>query len=179
MEYRQLGKTGLKVSVVSYGNWLNSDDPKAQERTTAMVKKAYSLGINFFDTAELYGYGEGEKQLGVALKELNVPRENLVISSKIFWGDKDNKINQVGLSRKHIIEGVKNSLKRMQLEYFDVVFCHRFDPFTPVSEVCGAFNDLVRQGLVLYWGTSEWNPEEIFEAREACAEFNLVKPVAE
>lgn len=116
MEYRLLGNTGLKVSVISFGNWLNSDSPEWQKRTNEHVKKAWDLGINFFDTAELYGFGEGEKQFGIALKALNVPREDLVISTKIFWGadfGSERKINSFGLNRKHIKEGVKNSLKRL------------------------------------------------------------------
>ncbi|KAL4429705.1 hypothetical protein ABPG74_001391 [Tetrahymena malaccensis] len=180
MEYRLLGNTGLKVSVISFGNWLNSDHPDWQERTNLHVKKAWDLGINFFDTAELYGYGEGEKQFGVALKALNVPREDLVISTKIFWGTSDpKKINALGLNRKHIKEGVKNSLKRLQLDYVDVVFCHRYDHETPVEEVARAFTELIQEGYIHYWGTSEWTAAQIYEVREVCAEKNLIKPSAE
>ncbi|EAR82827.1 aldo/keto reductase family oxidoreductase (macronuclear) [Tetrahymena thermophila SB210] len=182
MEYRLLGNTGLKVSVISFGNWLNSNNPDWQERTNLHVKKAWDLGINFFDTAEVYGFGEGEKQFGVALKALNVPREELVISTKIFWGtmwgDK-KRVNQLGLNRKHIKEGVKNSLKRLQLDYVDIVFCHRYDHETPLEEIARAFTELIQEGYIHYWGTSEWTSSQIYELREVCAEKCLIKPSAE
>ncbi|EAS06446.1 aldo/keto reductase family oxidoreductase (macronuclear) [Tetrahymena thermophila SB210] len=184
MEYRFLGNTGLKVSAIGFGNVLNSDNPDRLQITIELVKRAYSLGINFFDTAEFYGYGEGEIQFGEAFKALGAPRQELVISSKIFWGapltlPDVKKINQIGLSRKHIFEGVKNSLKRLQLDYLDIVFCHRFDEDTPLEETAKAFNDLIGQGLIHYWGTSEWSASEIFEVREVCARLNLTPPVTE
>ena len=179
MEYRFLGKTGLKVSAISFGNWLNSNDPTWQQRTIDLVKKAHSLGINFFDTAETYGYGEGERQIGVALKALNVPREDLVVSTKIFWEVNGNRLNRVGLSRKHINEGFNNSLKKLQLDYVDIVFCHRFDNYTPLEETCRAFDDIVKSGRAFYWGTSEWTAAQIFEAFMVCERFNLIKPVVE
>lgn len=108
-----------------------------------LVKKAHSLGINFFDTAEVYGYGEGERQMGAALKALNVPRGDLVISTKLFWEVEGNRLNRVGLSRKHINEGFNNSLKKLGVEYVDVIFCHRFDPHTPLEETCRAFHDII------------------------------------
>lgn len=137
------------------------------------------MGINFFDTAEVYGHGEAEKQMGVAIKSLNVPREDLVISTKLFWEVKSNIGNRVGLSRKHILEGVNNSLKKLQLDYVDVLFCHRFDKFTPLEETCRAFHDVVTSGKAHYWGTSEWSAAQIFEAFMVCERFNLIKPVVE
>ncbi|EAR84396.1 aldo/keto reductase family oxidoreductase (macronuclear) [Tetrahymena thermophila SB210] len=182
MEYRLLGNTGLKVSVISFGNGFSSANPDQQKLTTESVKKAWDLGINFFDTAEFYGLGEAEKQLGVAIKALDVPREDLVVSTKIFLGAEFGhkvKVNQIGLSRKHIKEGVKNSLKRLQLDYADVVFCHRFDHETPLEEVARTFTELIQEGYIHYWGTSEWSAAQIYEVREVCAEKNLIKPSVE
>ncbi|KAL4500368.1 hypothetical protein ABPG72_003319 [Tetrahymena utriculariae] len=157
MEYRILGETGLKFSAISFRNYINSDKPDWQERTNQLVKKANELGINFFDTAEVYGWGEGEKQLGTALKQLNIHREDLVISTKLFWAVPDLKVNRTGLSRKHIIEGLNNSLAKLQLDYVDLVFCHRFDDETPLEEVCRTFDALIKSGKAHYWGTSEWS----------------------
>lgn len=143
------------------------------------MKKAWDLGINFFDTAELYGQGEGEVQMGVALKNLNVPREHYIVSTKLFWGVQTPSGNNLGLNRMHIKQGIKASLERMGLNYFDVVFCHRFDSETPVEEIASAFNDLVREGVIHYWGTSEWSAANIFELREACAINGYIRPCAE
>lgn len=131
MEYRFLGNTGLKVSVLGYGNWVNSNDEKAQERTTQMVRKCYELGVNFFDTAEAYGFGEAERQFGIALRSLNAPREELVISTKIFFGGLG--VNQRGTSYKHVIEGVNRSLKNLGYDYVDVIFAHRHDQDTSME----------------------------------------------
>lgn len=161
MEYRNLGPTGIKVSVISFGNWVNSNTQEAKQLTIDCVKKAWDLGINFFDTAELYGYGQAEVQFGEALRQLNVPRHHLVISTKLFWGTAEKIPNTVGLSRKHIIEGTRASLKRLGLDYVDVMFCHRPDYDTPMEETCRAFDWAIRKGLILYWGTSEWNAEDI------------------
>lgn len=179
MEYRQLGPTGIKVSVISFGNWVNSNTQEAKQLTIDCVKKAWDLGINFFDTAELYGFGEAEVQFGEALRLLNVPRHHLVVSTKIYWGTASGVPNTRGLSRKHVIEGAKNSLKRLGLDYVDIIFCHRPDYETPMEETCRAFDWLIRQGLTFYWGTSEWNAEDIAEAHMICDKYGLVKPVAE
>jgi len=177
MEYRNLGPTGLKVSILGFGNWLTSNQEADQARTTEMIKKSYELGVNFFDTAEVYGSGKAEIAMGQAFKELNLPREQLVVSTKLFWGGKGP--NDVGLSRKHIIEGAKNSLKRLQLDYVDVIFCHRPDLDTPVEETCRAFDFLINQGLTFYWGTSEWSADRIREALQVCDRLGLHKPVVE
>lgn len=177
MEYRFLGNTGLKVSVLGYGNWVNSNDEKAQERTTQMVRKCYELGVNFFDTAEAYGFGEAERQFGVALRSLNAPREELVISTKIFFGGLG--VNQRGTSYKHVIEGVNRSLKNLGYDYVDVIFAHRHDQDTSMEETCRAFNQVIEKGKAFYWGTSEWTSEQIMEAYKVCDKLNLIPPIAE
>ncbi|KAL4487563.1 hypothetical protein ABPG72_017352 [Tetrahymena utriculariae] len=182
MEYRLLGKTRLKVSVISFCNGFSSANPDQQKLTTESVKKAWDLGIDFFNTAEFYGLSEAEKQLGVAIKALDVPREDLVISTKIFLGAEFGhkvKVNQIGLSIKHIKEGVNNSQKRLQLDYADVDFCHRFDHETPLEEVDRTFTELIQEGYIHYWGTSEWSAAQIYEVREVCAKKNFIKPSVE
>lgn len=174
MIYRYLGNSGLKVSALSWGNWINT---KEQDPTFEIVKYAYENGVNFFDTAEIYGFGEGETTLGNALKKLDVPRENLVISTKIFKSGMG--VNDAFLSRKHIIEGLRNSLKRLQLEYVDVVFCHRPDARTPLEETCRAMNWVIEKGLAFYWGTSDWSAAEIIEAYGVCDRLNLIRPICE
>lgn len=177
MEYRYLGATGLKVSAIGYGCM----DVKDQELVKKLVARAWEHGINFFDCAETYGSPRGqiETYLGAAIKALNVDREDLVITSKIFWGGDADKVNRRGLSRKHLIEGVRASLKRMQLDYLDIVFAHRYDPKTPMEEIVRSFDWLVRHGYALYWGTSEWPAQKIEEALRLCEKLRLVKPVAE
>ncbi|CAD8149266.1 unnamed protein product [Paramecium pentaurelia] len=180
MEYRRLGSTGLKVSAIGFGNWLNADDNETLERNTKIIQKAWELGINFFDTAEGYGKGKAEIQLGSALKTLNVQRQDIVISTKIYFGTaQDDFPNSRFLSRKHIIEGLNNSLKRLDLTYVDIVFAHRYDPQTPLEEVCRAFDWVVRHGWAHYWGTSEWTAQQILEAIGICDRLKLIKPVAE
>ena len=178
MEYRFLGNSGLKVSVLSFGNWLTNNDPTVLQQTIEIVKKCYDSGINFFDTAEGYGAGEAERQLGIALQKLDVPRQNLVVSTKIFLGT-SKAINGNGTSRKHLIEGLLASLKRLQLDYVDIVYAHRYDADTPLEETCRAFNYLIDKGLAFYWGTSEWSSEEIGKAMEICERLQLIKPITE
>jgi len=174
MVYRYLGNSGIRVSVLGWGNWINTRDDKLTKDT---VKVSLDYGVNFFDTAELYGFGEGEKSLGLALKELAVQREKIVVSTKIFKIGMG--VNDGFLSRKHIVEGLKNSLKRLQLDYVDVVFAHRHDPYTPIEEICRAFDFVIKQGLAFYWGTSEWDPSQIMEAHAVCEKLNLIKPIVE
>ena len=177
MEYRFLGNTGLKVSVLSYGNWLNSDKPGDYEMTRDSIKLCYDAGINFFDTAEGYGFGQAETLMGKALKELDYKREELVISTKIFWGGPGQ--NATGLSRKHISEAINNQLKRLQMDYVDVIFCHRPDFDTPLEETCKAMHSIIEQGKAFYWGTSEWPADRISKAIELCERLNLHKPIVE
>lgn len=163
MEYRPLGKCGTRVSVFGLGGWLTyGTSVKDQKTISAILGEAFQAGINFFDIADIYGKGEAEKAMGKVLREL--PRHRLVISSKVFW-PMSGDTNDRGLSRKHIFESVEKSLARIGTDYLDLYFCHRFDPDTPVEETVRAMDDLVRQGKVLYWGTSEWTGDQI---REAC-----------
>jgi voltage-dependent potassium channel beta subunit len=177
MEYRYLGNTGLRVSILAFGHMLTTETPDAYEFYKAAVKRCYEFGVNYFDTAEVYSAGLAETQLGRVLKELEIPRENLVISTKIFRSG--FLPNQLFLSRKHIIEGLNNSLKRLQLDYVDIVFCHRPDYDTPLEETCKAMSYLIEQGKAFYWGTSEWPADRISKAIELCERLNLHKPVVE
>jgi len=177
MEYRNLGPTGLKVSILGFGTGLVSEELNLQERIAQMVKRSYELGINFFDTAERYGNGRSEIALGNAFKELKIPREQLVVTTKIFFGG--NGPNDVGLSRKHVIEGTQNSLKRLQLDYVDVIYCHTADFYTPVEETCRAFDYLINKRKAFYWGTSNWPADRIVEAYRICDVLGLHRPIVE
>ena len=175
MRYRYLGNSGIQVSVLSWGNWINVKNEN--DITTETVKVALENGINFFDTAEIYGMGVAETSLGEALKTLKVKRESIVVSTKIFkcgFG-----VNDTMLSRKHITEGLNNSLKRLQLDYVDVVFCHRFDEDTPLEEVCRAMNQAILSGKTFYWATSEWAGTQIMEAFAICEKYSLIKPICD
>ena len=174
MEYRYLGNSGLRVSVVGFGNWVNNFN---DEVTKECFIKALEKGINFFDTAEIYGLGAGEKSFGKIIKELNIPREKIVVSTKIWSIGSDP--NDGFLSRKHICEAIKNSLKRLQLEYVDVVFCHKFDSVTPLEETCKSMNWVIDQGYADYWGTSDWTASQLMEAYAICDKFGLIKPIVE
>ena len=174
MEYRHLGNSGLRVSLLSYGNWANNDNYKV---TLESVKFCVENGINFFDTAEVYGIGKGEINLGRAIKVLNIPRDKIIVSSKIYKSVTDP--NDTFLSRKHIIEGVKNSLNRLGLDYIDILYCHRYDMRTPLAETIKAIDSLVSNGTVLYWGTSNWTPTQIMEAIKVCEKYKYVKPICE
>ncbi len=177
MQYRRLGGAGMQVSAVSIGGWINFGEGKVAEDTARkVVETAYEQGINFFDLADIYGRGEAEKQMGAVLRQY--PRHALVISTKVFWPMSD-AVNDRGLSRKHILESIDNSLKRLGTDYVDIYFCHRFDPQTPVLETCRAMNTLIEQGKVLYWGTSEWEAWQVAEAYELCERYGLHPPQTE
>ena len=177
MEYRYLGNSGLRVSVLSFGNWLNSNNQEDFEITRDAMKKCFENGVNFFDTAEGYGFGKAEEVMGKSIKALEFKREDIVVSTKIFKiGDGPN---EGFLSRKHLIEGLNNSLSRLQLDYVDVVFCHRPDFDTPLEETCKALSWLIDQGKAFYWGTSEWPADRISKAIELCDKLNLHKPIVE
>ncbi len=174
MEYRRLGSAGMKVSVISFGGWLNfGEGVMAEELAGQLITTAYDQGINFFDIADIYRKGEAETQMGKILKQF--PRQNLVISSKVFWPMSDN-VNDRGLSRKHIMESIDASLKRIGTDYLDIYFCHRHDPETTALEVARAMTDLIQQGKILYWGTSEWTGQEVQEVCDVCEKYHLYKP---
>ncbi|KIV82162.1 hypothetical protein PV11_04290 [Exophiala sideris] len=181
MQYRFLGRSGLQVSAISLGGWVTYGDAVGDDMAFNCMKAAYDAGINFFDCAEGYADGKSEIVMGKAIKKFGWKRNDLVISTKIYWGSAfgDNPVNNGGLSRKHLIEGTEASLKRLQLEYVDLLYCHRPDRHTPIEETVRAMNHLINSGKAFYWGTSEWNSEEIAMAW-ACAErLNLIGPVME
>ena len=175
MEYRRLGKSGLKVSELSFGSWVTFGSSLSQDLAKSCMREAFEHGVNFFDNAEVYAKGESERLMGQALKDFR--REELVISTKIFWGG--DSPNERGLSWKHLVEGTKNSLKRLDLEYVDLLFCHRPDPETPIEESVRAMDYLIRSGYAFYWGTSEWSADEITEAFEIAERCNCIPPTME
>jgi voltage-dependent potassium channel beta subunit len=175
MEYRKVGKWGLKISELSLGTWLTFGNQLDLKSTREVVRYAVYNGVNFIDTAEAYANGIAESMLGIILKEYK--REDLVISTKIFWGG--DGPNDKGLSRKHLLEGTWNSLKRLQLDYVDILYCHRPDPEVPMEEVVWTMDQIVRSGLAFYWGTSEWSAEEIERAHQVAKELNCIPPVVE
>ncbi|GAB4576294.1 MAG: aldo/keto reductase family protein [Anaerolineae bacterium] len=177
MQYRRLGRAGMKVSAISLGGWTTFGElVKDQQITRDIIIRAYDAGVNFFDIADIYARGEAERMMGQVLKLF--PRHTLVISSKVFWPMSDD-VNDRGLSRKHIMESVEKSLKRIGTDYLDIYFCHRYDEETPVEETVRAMDDLIHQGKILYWGTSEWTGAQIREALDICEEHNLYKPQVE
>ncbi len=177
MNYRRLGNSGLKISEFSFGSWVTFGSSLDTRLAADCMALAYERGVNFFDNAEVYAGGESERVMGRALKELGWSRDSFVVSSKVFWGG--SKPTQMGLSRKHVFEACHAALKRLQLDYLDLYFCHRPDPETPIEETVVAMNDLMRQGKIFYWGTSEWSAEQITEAHDFARESRLVGPTME
>jgi voltage-dependent potassium channel beta subunit len=177
MQYRNLGKSGLKVSCVSLGSWVTFGAQIGDDVAERLMYTAYDAGINFFDNAEAYASGRSEEVMGKILKESKWDRSTFLVSSKVFWGGK--KPNQSGLSRKHVVEACHAALKRLRVDYLDLYFCHRPDKTTPMEETVRAMSDLIQQGKVLYWGTSEWSAQEIMEAHMVARQYNLVPPVME
>ncbi len=177
MEYRHLGKAGVKVSELSLGAWVTYGNQFGVAEAKEIMAAAYDAGVNFFDNAEAYAAGQAETIMGEALKDLGWPRKDYLVSTKIFWGGEGP--NDRGLSYKHIIEGVNNSLKRLQLEYVDLLFAHRPDPETPIEETVFAFNQVIREGKAFYWGTSEWSAAEVMRATDFARRNNLRPPSME
>ena len=176
-----MGKSGLQLSVLSFGSWVSFhkqiDDSVADE----LMGIAYDSGINFFDNAEVYALGESEKMMGRVLKNKNWDRTSYTVSSKAFWGwrGKENKPNQLGLSRKHLVEACHEALQRLQVDYLDIYFCHRPDKNVPIEEVVWTMHHLIQQGKILYWGTSEWSGVEIMEAHRVAHQYYLIGPSVE
>ncbi len=177
MEYKNLGRSGLKVSRLSFGSWVTFGHQIQDNTAEELMKIAYDNGINFFDNAEVYAHGKSEIVMGNILKKMGWSRDTFVVSSKVYWGGE--KPNQYGLSRKHIFEACNAALKRLQVDYLDLYFCHRPDRDTPIEETVFAMNDLIRMGKVLYWGTSEWDAQRITEAFLVARQYNLIPPVME
>lgn len=178
MKYRNVGKTGLKISEISLGAWLTYGGSLDKGSSKPCVTKAIELGVNFIDNADVYARGKAETVIGEILKEENYNRQDLVISSKIFWPMSDN-VNDRGLSRKHIRESIDNTLDRLQTDYLDIYFCHRFDHITPLEETVKAMSELVEQGYVHYWGTSVWPAVQLERAVGIAKNLGLHPPFVE
>jgi len=174
MQYRRLGKTGLKISEVTYGSWLTFGNQVELDAAKEIVEKAFSLGINSFDTADVYKAGEAEALLGQILPKRR--RAEYVVATKAFWPMSDH-VTDRGLSRKHLFDSIEASLERLHLRNVDIFYCHRFDPETPLAETCEALDDLIRLGRIAYWGTSEWSASRIREANELCRDRKWHAPV--
>ena len=177
MEYRRLGSSGLQVSAFSFGSWVTFSYQVGVDLAVEMMTIAYDAGINFFDNAEVYAQGESERIMGDALKKLGWDRDSYCVSSKVFWGG--DKPTQRGLSRKHVFDACHAAMKRMNVDYLDLYFCHRPDINTPIEETVRAMSDLVSQGKVMYWGTSEWDARQITEAHGIARQLGLHPPTME
>jgi len=176
MHYRRLGRTGLKVSEISLGAWITFGGQLGEEAAIELIHAAYDQGINYLDNADMYANGMAEEYMGRAIKDL--PREALVLSSKVFWPTMPGP-NGRGLSRKHMTESLHASLRRVRTDYLDLYFCHRYAPDTPIEEVVWTMNQLIMQGKILYWGTSEWESWQVTEAISQARQMNLIPPVVE
>jgi len=177
MKYRRLGSAGIKLSELSLGAWVTYGGQVGEDVALKCMSAAYEAGAIFFDNAEAYAHGNAEIVMGNVIKKLGWRREDIVVSSKVFWGGQGP--NDQGLSRKHIYEACRNSLKRLQLDYVDLFFCHRPDPNTPIEESVRAMNELIQQGRILYWGTSEWSAADIMRAYSIAREHDLTPPTME
>jgi len=177
MEYRSLGRSGLKVSALSYGSWVTFGDQIDTDRAAECMRVAYDHGVNFFDNAEAYAGGQAETMMGEIIRDAGWDRTDLVVSTKIFWGG--DGPNDQGLSRKHLVEGTRASLDRLQMDYVDLLYCHRPDVETPIEETVRAMSFLVDAGYAFYWGTSEWSAQQIRNAYEVARRENLVPPTME
>ena len=181
MEYRRMGRSGLQLSVLSFGSWVTFHKQINDNSADELMGIAYDNGINFFDNAEVYALGESEKMMGRVLKAKKWDRTSYTVSSKAFfgWRGKENKPNQTGLSRKHLTEACNEALQRLQTDYLDLYFCHRPDKNTPIEEVVLTMNTLIQQGKILYWGTSEWSGVELMEAHRVAQHYRLIGPSME
>ena len=177
MEYRNLGRSGLMVSELSFGSWITFGNQIGSSVAEECMKEAYDNGINFFDNAEVYAYGKSEEVMGEILKKMGWSRDSYIVSSKVFWGGK--KPTQIGLNRKHVVEACHAALKRLQVDYLDLYYCHRPDKNTPIEETVWTMHNLIQQGKILYWGTSEWSAQEIQEAITTARQYHLIPPMVE
>lgn len=179
MEYRRLGKSGLPVSELSFGSWITFGNQIDNSVSKALMVEAFDAGTNFFDNAEAYAQGRSEEVMGKIIQELGWSREDYLVSSKIFWGTGSQLPHRKGLHRKHMVEAAEQALKRLRVEYLDMLFCHRPDKQTPIEETVWTMHNLITQGKVLYWGTSEWSAQEIMEAHMVARQYNLIGPTME
>ena len=179
MEYRRLGSAGLKVSALSYGSWVTYGSQVDIDLAVSCMKAAYDNGVNFFDNAEAYAGGKSEKIMGMALKTLGWRRSSYIVSTKVFWGLNDGPNEKNTLNRKYLMESIDGSLKRLDMDHVDLLYCHRPDPDTPIEEVVFAMSDIIASGKAHYWGTSEWSAAEIMEAWQIADKHHLRKPQME
>lgn len=179
MNYRHLGRAGIRVSELSLGSWVTFGNQADVDRAVEIMAAAYEYGVNFFDNAEVYAGGRSEEIMGAALKRLGWRRGSYLVSTKFYWGLYDNVNERNTLNRKRLIEGINGSLQRLGLEYVDIIFCHRPDPTTPIEETVWAMHNIIEWGKALYWGTSEWSAAEIVAAIEIAERHHLHKPITE
>ncbi len=179
MPYRRLGRSGIKVSVLSFGSWVTFKSQLDVDRAIDCMAAAYDAGVNFFDNAEAYAGGESERIMGEAIKKLGWPRHSYLVSSKYFWGLHDGPNSRHTLNRKYLLEAIDGSLERMGLEHLDLIYCHRADPDTPIEETVRAMSDAIDRGKALYWGTSEWTADEIRAAWDVADRHGWHQPVVE
>jgi voltage-dependent potassium channel beta subunit len=179
MEYNRLGKSGLNVSELSLGSWLTFGKQIENGIAESLMDVAYEHGVNFFDNAEIYSQGESERVMGAILNKKDWSRDSYIVSSKAFFGDGGQLPTQKGLHRKHLVEACEAAMKRLQVDYLDLYFCHRPDKETPIEETVWTMHNLIQQGKILYWGTSEWSAQEIMEAHMAARQYNLIGPTME
>ncbi len=179
MKYRHLGRAGIQVSELSFGSWVTFHTQSGIDSTVDMMAAAFDAGVNFFDNAENYAEGKSEEIMGAALKKLGWRRGSYLVSTKLFWGLHARPNEQNTLNRKYLIEGIDGSLKRLGLDYVDLLFCHRADPTTPIEETVWAMHNIIERGKALYWGTSEWEAADILSAIEIAERHHLHKPVVE
>jgi len=179
MEYRHLGKTGLRVSELSFGSWVTFHNQADVKSAVEMMTTAYDAGVNFFDNAEVYAGGKSEQVMGEALKKLGWRRSSYLVSTKFYWGLHEGINEKNTLNRKRLIEGINGSLERFQLDYVDLIYCHRPDKATPIEETVWAMHNIIEWGKAMYWGTSEWSASEIVEAIKIAERHHLHKPVVE
>ena len=179
MNYRRLGRSGLKVSELSFGSWVTYGNQLDGAAARECMAAAYDAGVNFFDNAQVYAAGKSEELMGEALKKLAWPRMKYVVSTKFFWGIADGPNERNTLNRKYLLDGIDSSLKRLQLDFVDLVYCHRPDPNTPLEETVWAMHDMIERGKALYWGTSEWSAADIMGAWQIAERHHLRKPVVE
>lgn len=177
MEYRRLGRSGLQVSCLSFGSWVTFHNQLEKEKAKNLLAMAYEAGVNFFDNAETYASGKSEEIMGQAIHELGWSRDSYIVSSKVFWGG--DLPTQRGLSKKHVVDACNAALRRLKCDYLDLYFCHRPDENTPIEETVRTMHELIQQGKVLYWGTSEWSAEQIMQAYSVAREYHLTPPTME